>query len=103
MVNSKNKFIATIVFSIFIAGITFRLYNLNIENNYFFSANLPEPTEQDFVDMEADAMAWYQVPSSISYYDFWELLTFPLQIAVSNHKQVTLGYVPIKTMTPATV
>jgi len=32
MVNSKNKFIATIVFSIFIAGITFRLYNLNIEN-----------------------------------------------------------------------
>ena len=32
MINSKNKFIATIVFSILVVGITFRLYNLNIEN-----------------------------------------------------------------------
>ena len=32
MINSKKKFIATIVFSILVVGITFRLYNLNIEN-----------------------------------------------------------------------
>ena len=32
MINSKNKFIATIILSILILGITFRLYNLNIEN-----------------------------------------------------------------------
>ena len=32
MFNSKNKFITTTISSILIAGITFRLYNLNIEN-----------------------------------------------------------------------
>ena len=32
MINSKNKFIITIIFSILLAGIIFRLYNLNIEN-----------------------------------------------------------------------
>ena len=32
MINSKNKFITTIIFSILLAGIIFRLYNLNIEN-----------------------------------------------------------------------
>ena len=32
MINSKNKFITTIIISILVAGITFRLYNLNIEN-----------------------------------------------------------------------
>jgi hypothetical protein len=32
MFNSKNIFVATIIFSILLAGITFRLYNLNIEN-----------------------------------------------------------------------
>ena len=32
MFNSKNIFVATIIFSILLAGIIFRLYNLNIEN-----------------------------------------------------------------------
>lgn len=32
MFNSKNIFVATIIFSILLSGITFRLYNLNIEN-----------------------------------------------------------------------
>ena len=32
MINSKNKFIITIIFSILVGGITFRLYNLNVEN-----------------------------------------------------------------------
>jgi hypothetical protein len=32
MFNSKNIFVATVIFSILLAGITFRLYNLNIEN-----------------------------------------------------------------------
>jgi len=32
MFNSKNKFITISIYSILIAGITFRLYNLNIEN-----------------------------------------------------------------------
>jgi predicted membrane-bound mannosyltransferase len=32
MFNPKNIFVSTIIFSILLAGITFRLYNLNIEN-----------------------------------------------------------------------
>jgi len=49
----------------------------------------PQPTPTEMGDMEAEAVEWYtsNIPTTISYYDFWELLPLPLQISVSNEAE----------------
>ena len=50
--------------------------------------DLPEPTDEEMEAMEADALAWIETQGRmISYYDFWDLLSLPLQVAVSNYAQ----------------
>lgn len=49
--------------------------------------DLPEPTEKEMATMEEQALSWAEVPTMISYYDFWDLLSLPLQISVSNYAQ----------------
>lgn len=62
--------------------------------DFFASPDLAEPTVAEMQAMEADALAWYAAPTTISYYEFWELLTFPLQVAVSNRAEVLRNQTP---------
>ena len=58
---------------------------------YFCSpeSDRPQPTLAEMGDMEAEAIEWYtsDAPTTISYYDFWELLPLTLQISVSNEAE----------------
>jgi hypothetical protein len=48
----------------------------------------PEPTPAEVSEAEPEALAWAQLGASeISYYDFWELLTLPLQVLISNEAE----------------
>lgn len=44
----------------------------------------PQPTEAEIEAAETDAVAWATTPKTIRYVDFFELLSLPLQEAVSD-------------------
>jgi len=49
----------------------------------------PQPSSEEMGAMEADAVAWHtgNTLTTVSYYDFWELLSLSLQISVSNEAE----------------
>ena len=47
----------------------------------------PQPTDADLLAAEVDADAWGAPSGYITYFDFWELLSLPLQVAVSNEAE----------------